>query len=63
MKPEILSKIKAEAFDEGLNDTTTDQVLFEAARAFIDSNVTEELTDDEQTEITESYIAGFKSGL
>lgn len=62
LKPYRLNEIKTEAFREGLNDTLTDEILCNAALAYIDSNITQKVTSKEQTQIINEYIKGFISG-
>lgn len=57
-----LDEIKKEAYEEGLNDTTVADILAENGLAFIDSNVTEELSQEETEAIVEAYVQGFISG-
>jgi predicted DNA binding protein len=59
---ERLDKIKKEAYDEGLNDTIVADILAENALLFINSNVEEELTDEEKAVVIQAYCQGFISG-
>ena len=54
-----INGILKEAYQAGADDTTTDDVLTEAALAYIDSEITDRISQKERDRILEAYCGGF----
>lgn len=58
-----LTDIIKKAKEAGRNDATLDEIMADHAVAFIDSEVADEITDEEQELVIEAYCQGFKESI